>query len=285
MTLDRDHIAYLESQHLGRLATVTADGTPHNKPVGYHYNAELQTLDIAGINLEASAKYRNIVANPHVSFVVDDAVGVGAEGMRFVEIRGEAEPADAPGPDEGGISRRIIRIWPHRVISWNIGAGESRFQALDLKRAAPATANRPVLAANETATGDATAAVDRLVHELQQGLDTGDADIYNQHFADDVLWGSPYGATITGFDELHDIHAGLLRKQVAGRSRYEVVRVACPRPGVALAHVRRTAIDDNGSSVELSASGRGRFSEMALYVLIRQSGHWWLAAGQNTPLR
>jgi len=28
----------------------------------------------------------------------------------------------------------------------------------------------------------------------------------------------------------------------------------------------------------------GRFSEMALYVLIRREGTWWLAAGQDTPV-
>jgi hypothetical protein len=27
------------------------------------------------------------------------------------------------------------------------------------------------------------------------------------------------------------------------------------------------------------------FSEMALYVLVRRGGVWWLAAGQNTPIR
>jgi hypothetical protein len=27
------------------------------------------------------------------------------------------------------------------------------------------------------------------------------------------------------------------------------------------------------------------FSEMALYVLVRREGHWWLAAGQNTPFQ
>lgn len=33
----------------------------------------------------------------------------------------------------------------------------------------------------------------RFVGELQAGIDARDADVYNRHFADDVLWGSPFG--------------------------------------------------------------------------------------------
>jgi hypothetical protein len=36
MPLDHAHIRYLSDHHQGRLATVAHDGTPQNKPVGYH---------------------------------------------------------------------------------------------------------------------------------------------------------------------------------------------------------------------------------------------------------
>ena len=116
MLLDEDHVNFLTSHGLGRLATVATGGGPQNKPVGYRYNAELGTIDIGGFAMERSAKYRNIVANPMVSFVVDDSVGQGAEAMRFVEVRGRAEQVPA-GPDAGG---PVIRIHPARVISWSI---------------------------------------------------------------------------------------------------------------------------------------------------------------------
>jgi len=43
---------------------------------------------------------------------------------------------------------------------------------------------------------EAREAVDDFVAELQTGIDSGDADISNAHFADAVMWGSPYGATV-----------------------------------------------------------------------------------------
>ena len=44
MTFTPNEIAYLGSQRLGRLATVGADGEPHNVPVGFHYNPALGTM-------------------------------------------------------------------------------------------------------------------------------------------------------------------------------------------------------------------------------------------------
>src|ERR1700728_4853159 len=86
MALEEATIRYLESQGKGRLATIGRDGRPQNKPVGYRYNADLGTIDISGFNMDTSAKYKNIVTHPDVSFVVDDAIGEGAENMRMLEI-------------------------------------------------------------------------------------------------------------------------------------------------------------------------------------------------------
>ena len=58
--------------------------------------------------------------------------------------------------------------------------------------------------------------------------------------------------------------------RAAPPSRYQVVQLMSPLPGVAIAHVRR---DD------LSADKDKRFSEMAMYVLVQRGGEWWLAAG------
>jgi PPOX class F420-dependent enzyme/OxyR family protein/uncharacterized protein (TIGR02246 family) len=290
MPIDSPHTDYLTTHRQGRLATVGPNGAPQNKPVGYRYNAALGTIDIAGFEMERSAKYRNVGAHPDVAFVVDDVVGEGAEGARFVELRGRAEHAvdpDRATPD--GVSAHIIRIHPRRLVSWNVLPGDAGMHTEDLEahdRSSADAGGRPALAASGAADEAARAAVQHLVEELQDGYDRQDAEISNRHFAADLIWGSPFGATVTGYDELHAIHVRLKEQAVGGpASRYEVVQALSPAPGVAVAHVRRVALDADGDPAPEGGSPTGGFSEMALYVLVRRGDRWWLAAGQNTPIR
>ncbi|MBW0273614.1 pyridoxamine 5'-phosphate oxidase [Nocardia sp. MH4] len=119
-TLTPEHLDYLATQKLGRLATVRADGTPQNNPVGFRYNAELGTIDIAGWNMAASKKFRNLADNEHVAFVVDDIASVRPWRVRCLEIRGTAE---ALTEVESYITERpdaLIRIHPTRVIAFGL---------------------------------------------------------------------------------------------------------------------------------------------------------------------
>lgn len=145
---------------------------------------------------------------------------------------------------------------------------------------------RPVLGSGGLPDEDVAVTVAGLVGELQDGIDARDAGVYNRHFAADVLWGSPFGATVSGYEPLHAIHIRLNREQRGGpASRYEVAGVLSPAPDVILAQVRRVALRPDGEPVPPrppGADGSGGFSEMALYVLVRRDGEWWLAAGQNT---
>jgi pyridoxamine 5'-phosphate oxidase family protein len=124
--------AYLAGRQHGRLATVAPDGTPQNKPVGFHHNAELGTIDIFGFGMESSAKFRNIKTCPDVSFVVDDVVGEGASGVRFLEIRGRAEAASLAVPPVEHMSTSFIRIHPRRIVAYNVDPDRPGLHARDI---------------------------------------------------------------------------------------------------------------------------------------------------------
>jgi len=112
-------IAYLASQHLGRLATQRPDGTLQNSPVGFRYNPATDTIDIGGRRPEATHKFHNVRANGRVAFVVDDLASIHPWRPRCVEIRGWGEAIAAGEGQEA-----MIRVHPERVIT--IGLGEPR---------------------------------------------------------------------------------------------------------------------------------------------------------------
>ena len=104
-------LQYLQSERrLARLATIGKDGTPHIAPVGWSYNAVLDTIDIGGYNMERSKKYRDVMRTGRAAVVVDDVVAPWQP--RGIEIRGRAEAVDQPTP--------LIRIHPERIVSWGI---------------------------------------------------------------------------------------------------------------------------------------------------------------------
>ena len=123
--------AYLGGQPLGLLATIQADGSPQVKPVGFHVNPGLGTIDVTGFNLTSSQKFRNVRRTGQAAFVVDDIVSTDPWRVRFLEIRGIAEALD----DDGG--GPLIRIHPTRILSFGVEEppGEphqTRMQARDL---------------------------------------------------------------------------------------------------------------------------------------------------------
>lgn len=122
-TLTPEHIDYLAGQQLGRLATVRPDGTPQNNPVGFRYNPELGTIDIAGWNMGRSRKFRNLAHNDRVAFVVDDIASVQPWRVRCLEIRGTAEALTGVETYIGDGSGELIRIHPERVIAFGLDAG------------------------------------------------------------------------------------------------------------------------------------------------------------------
>ena len=131
------------------------------------------------------------------------------------------------------------------------------------------TTARPVL---HRPSGGATVAVQHLIDTLQRGFATGDADTYDGMFAGDLLWGTPKGLVLAGYDVLNPIHQRMMGgRPVKPESRFELAQLLEPAEGVVVAQIRRTALNAG-------------FSEMTMYVLVKYEERWWLAAGQNTPV-
>lgn len=78
---------------------------------------------------------------------------------------------------------------------------------------------RPALGSDAAATQEAIGAVAHLVEELQAGWDEHDAEVSNRHFADNVAWGSPFGATVDGYDQLHAIQTSHKRAAICPAPR------------------------------------------------------------------
>lgn len=119
-TLTPEQIDYLAGQRLGRLATVDATGAPQNNPVGFRYNPDLGTIDIAGWNMGRSRKFRNLAKNDRVAFVVDDIASVQPWRVRCLEIRGTAEALTEVPTYIGTEPGELIRVHPERVIAFGL---------------------------------------------------------------------------------------------------------------------------------------------------------------------
>jgi pyridoxamine 5'-phosphate oxidase family protein len=123
-TFSAAELAYLESQPLGRLATIGPDGSPQVRPVGFRVDPETGDIDIPGRDNPATQKWRNIARDGRVSFVVDDVVPQPWQ-PRAVEVRGTAEvlPDALPASAFPGVKPGVIRIHPKRVLAFGLEDG------------------------------------------------------------------------------------------------------------------------------------------------------------------
>jgi len=103
---------YLAENFIGRVATSSPSGQPHVVPVGYRFDGT--GITFGGWNLAKSLKFRNLMSNEKVAFVVDDIVSTKPWKVRGVEIRGRAEIASS----KDGVS--MIRIIPLNIRSWGL---------------------------------------------------------------------------------------------------------------------------------------------------------------------
>ena len=111
---------YIQSQTLGRLATVDADGAPQNNPVGVFIDDESGDIIIGGGAMGTSRKFRNVQANARVALVIDDLVSRDPWTVRGLEIRGTAVALSDVDPPVSFMSREVIRITPNWIVTWGL---------------------------------------------------------------------------------------------------------------------------------------------------------------------
>jgi len=112
--------AYLQSQPLGRLATVDANGAPQNSPIGVFLDEETGEIVIGGHAMGGTRKFRNVQTNAQVALVVDDLVSRDPWTVRGLEIRGTAVALSDVDPPVLFMSREVIRITPTWVAAWGL---------------------------------------------------------------------------------------------------------------------------------------------------------------------
>lgn len=120
MSFSAAELAYLREQPIGRLCTIGRHGDPQIRPVGVHLSPGEAGIDIVGHALASTQKWRNVVGNPQVAFIVDTVISVHPPKAHGIEIRGTATVLPGGGTTEGGLSGDIIRITPRRVVNWGL---------------------------------------------------------------------------------------------------------------------------------------------------------------------
>jgi uncharacterized protein (TIGR02246 family) len=124
------------------------------------------------------------------------------------------------------------------------------------------------------------AAIEQLIADAEAGFNAHDAERAVANFAPDASAVTVRGAHVTGREALREAYRagfdGPLRDQSA---RYELADVTFLRRDVAVAHKRAIATTPDGEPIDVG------HSMLALYVLVREDGRWWIAARQDTPVR
>ena len=116
-----DEVAYLQTQRLGRSATVSPSGEPHVVPVAFRFNPDTYSIDVGGHGFVGRKKWRDVQGNPKVAIVIDDIASLNPWKVRGVEVRGEAALLATGGQTiNPGFDAEMFWIRPTRVVSWGI---------------------------------------------------------------------------------------------------------------------------------------------------------------------
>ena len=119
MSFTDEEIAYLQSQPIARVATLSTDGQPDVVPLAFEFDGAFFWIGGSGQTVADTRKFRNVRAgNQQVALVIDDLVSFNPFIARGIRIYGHADqPIERVGIVGPGI---YMRITPTISWSWNL---------------------------------------------------------------------------------------------------------------------------------------------------------------------
>ena len=134
----------------------------------------------------------------------------------------------------------------------------------------------PIIEDQSTDHSDDRAAITALIADIERGFNSNDADLLTSPLAGNASTVNVVGMHTADRDAaLVTSRAGLggpLRNEIAD---YELADLLFIRPDVAVAHKHAWAIENGRRTTTAPAM-------IALYVLVKHDGRWWVVARQNT---
>ncbi|MFI6866387.1 SgcJ/EcaC family oxidoreductase [Nocardia sp. NPDC050406] len=120
-------------------------------------------------------------------------------------------------------------------------------------------------------------AITRIIATVETAYNTNDADLMVSDLARNAVVGNAVGMLQEGREVVLEASrvglAGFLKNEYV---RYDVRDIVFPRPDIALAHKTARATTADGELIDAEPA------MVALYVLAKENGRWWIVARQNT---
>lgn len=121
-TFSEKEVAYIKSQRLARIATVSKKSQPDVAPVSFEFDGEF--FYVGGVNNLATMKYRNVKnGNTKIALVFDDWESLEPWRPRSLKIHGTADVVTRKGRFG---ETPYLRIAPR--VKWSMGIDEPAFQ-------------------------------------------------------------------------------------------------------------------------------------------------------------
>lgn len=120
--------------------------------------------------------------------------------------------------------------------------------------------------------------ISHVVYQMEAAFNRHDADELDSHFTQNATWVNVRGEKLSGWEEINKAHRMVLAGPLSNSYvNYTVDSISFINSHVAVVHVRQCSTTSDGSRIEGQES-------IAIYVMIKETNTWRLAAGQNTLL-